>query len=89
LWHRRKEKEREGISSLTTNKQMKKNRERKKNEANEKGDADVSKRRTTLKRNIVKTKKVGIIFSLFLTHRTDDNRIYILCVIVLVYHEKS
>jgi hypothetical protein len=34
LWHRKK-KEREGISSLTTNKQMKKNRERERNKAKE------------------------------------------------------
>jgi hypothetical protein len=38
-------------------------------------NADVSKRRTTLKRNIASTKRLGISFSLFLTHRTDDNRI--------------
>ncbi len=40
-------------------------------------NADVSKRRTTLKRSIANTQRLGIFSSLFLTYRTDDNRIYI------------
>jgi hypothetical protein len=40
-------------------------------------NADVSKLRKTLKRSIANTQRLGIFSSLFLTYRTDDNRIYI------------
>jgi hypothetical protein len=43
-------------------------------------NANVNKRRTTLKRNIANTKRLGIFSFVFLTHRTDDKSINCVCV---------